>query len=338
MTLHDNWLNLTVEEPLEPELPICDPHHHLWHRPGNNYLLNDFIHDAESGHNILQTVFIEARTDYRPGGPEDLKPVGETEFAIAESGSEVTGIYVAAGIVGQADLALGEKVAPVLEAHISAGRKRFRGIRQVTVWDASPVLKVPDIPQGLMMDRKFREGFAVLQRYDLSFDAWFFHSQLSEVADLAKSFPDTPIIINHTGTPVGIGPYEGKREMVFGDWKHGIRDLAGCGNTFMKLGGLGMIFCGFDWHNRSVPPGSVELAQAAAPYYNYCIEQFGVERCMFESNFPADKISYSYNILWNAFKRVSQGFSDDERRALFHDTAAEAYRLNKVTKRNMIAL
>lgn len=331
MTDHDNRLKSTTEEPLNPELPICDPHHHLWHRPGNDYLIGDFLGDTQNGHNIVQTVFVEAGTDYRPDGPDALMPVGETEFAIDQSGSVTDGIRVAAGIVGRADLTLGDAVAQVLEAHISAAKERFRGIRHVTIWDADPVLNDPDIPQGLMMDSKFREGFSVLRRYGLTFDAWFFHTQLSEVADLAKTFPDTPIIIDHTGTPLGIGPYAGKRLPVFESWKQGIRDVADCKNTFIKLGGLGMMLCGFDWHHRATLPGSEELAKATTPYFHFCIEQFGVSRCMFESNFPADRDSYPYTILWNAFKRISQGLSEDEHRALFHDTAAEVYNLEKLS-------
>ena len=179
------------------------------------------------------------------------------------------------------------------------------------------------------MDTHFREGFACLQQYGLSFDAWQYHTQLMELADLASAFSDTTIIVNHTGGPLGIGRYGGKRQEVFQEWKQGMMELASCPNVVVKLGGLGMPRCGFDWHERAKPPDSTELGEAMAPYFRFCIESFGAERCMFESNFPVDKISYSYTVLWNAFKRISEGCSPKERAALFHDTAVRVYRLEE---------
>jgi predicted TIM-barrel fold metal-dependent hydrolase len=329
---HEAWLNLTVEDPIDPDLPICDPHHHLWDHPGDLYLLDEFLQDASRGHRIVQTVFLECWASHKTSGPEELRPVGETEFvqSIADQAARrqnVT-INVAAGIVSFADLTLGSKVAPVLEAHIAASKTRFRGIRHISAWDASPdIVASRTPPPGLLLDPKFREGFACLKEYGLSFDAWMYHAQLMDLVDLAKAFPDITIILNHIGTPLGIGPYAGKREEVFRDWQRGIVELAPCHNVFVKLGGLGMPRCGFDWHERATPPNSAELAEAMAPYYLYCIEQFGADRCMFESNFPVDKESYSYTVMWNAFKRICEGFTPQERGALFHDTAAKAYRL-----------
>jgi len=211
---------------------------------------------------------------------------------------------------------------------MAASRNRFRGIRHISAWDANTDIRsYRNPPKGLLLDPKFREGFACLQKYGLSFDAWLYHPQLMELVDLARTFPDTPIIVDHIGGPLGIGPYAEKREEVFEEWKHGIAVLATCPNVVVKLGGLGMPLCGFGWNERSTPPGSAELAETMIPYYHWCIEQFGVDRCMFESNFPVDKISYSYAVLWNAFKRVSKGFSPEDRAALFHDTAVKAYRL-----------
>ena len=181
----------------------------------------------------------------------------------------------------------------------------------------------------MMMETKFREGFACLQQYGLNFDAWQYYTQLSELADLARAFPDTPIIVNHTGGILGIGSYAGKRGESFQEWKRGVAELASCRNVMMKLGGLGMPRCGFGWHEQVRPPGSAELAAVMAPYYLFCIEIFGAERCMFESNFPVDKVSYSYTVLWNALKRISAGCSPGERSALFHDTAVKAYRLEE---------
>jgi len=335
VTEREAWLKLTVEETIEPELPICDPHHHLWERPNDRYLLEELLQDTGGGHRIVQTVFVECLSMYRKDGPQEMQPVGETEFVqgIADKNKSGHGLTdVAAGIVGFADLTLGAAVAPVLETHIAASKNRFRGIRYISTWDASPdIISSRNVPRGLLLDTKFREGFACLQKYDLSFDAWLFYPQLMELVDLARAFPDTCIVMNHIGGLLGTGPYAGKREEVFNDWKRGIAALATCRNVVIKLGGLGMPRSGFGWHERAVPPNSIELAEATAPYYRYCIEHFGVDRCMFESNFPVDKISYSYHVLWNAFKRITKDFSPQERAALFHDTAARVYRLQ--TKR-----
>ncbi|MBU2535375.1 MAG: amidohydrolase family protein, partial [Chloroflexi bacterium] len=235
---------------------------------------------------------------------------------------------VAAGIVSFADLTLGAAVIPVLEAHIAASKSRFRGIRHINAWDASPdIVSTRKPPQGLLLDPKFREGFACLKKHDLSFDAWLYHPQLTELVDLARAFPDITIILNHIGGLLGTGPYAGKSAEVFHDWQREIAALAACPNVFVKLGGLGMPRSGFGWHEQTTPPNSTELAETMGPYYRYCIEQFGVDRCMFESNFPVDKISYSYTVLWNAFKHISEGFTPQERGALFHDTAVKVYRL-----------
>jgi len=331
-TEYEAWLNLTKEDPIEPDLPICDPHHHPWGLPRGHYFLEELLMDISGGHNIVQTVFIECRSIYRKDSPKEMKPIGETEFVQGIAAQSASGHYgktnVAAGIVGFADLTLGAAVAPVLEAHIAASRDRFRGIRYISAWhESSDIVPSRDHPRGVLMDPKFREGFAYLHKYNLSFDSWLYHTQLAELIDLAKAFPEIPIILDHIGGPLAIGPYAGKREEVFHEWKLGIAELAGCPNVVVKLGGLGMKICGFGWHQRATPPNSTELAEAMAPYYLWCIEQFGADRCMFESNFPVDKMSYSYTVLWNAFKRITRGFSLEDRRLLFYNTAARVYRL-----------
>ena len=337
-TEHDAWLASRIEAsgieaPIDPDLPICDPHHHLWARPGDTYLLPQVLQDTRSGHRVVQTVFVECDAGYRSGGPQALRPVGETEFVEAETAGvgtarAILAPVIAAGIVGFADLTLGDKVAAVLEAHMAASPARFRGIRHRTPWDPSPEISKPGgPPPGLLLDTRFRQGFACLPRYGLSFDAWLLHPQLMELMDLARAFPDVSIILDHVGGPLRIGPYAAQREAVFQAWKASIAALAGCPNVTVKLGGLGMHICGFGWDKQRVPPGSAEMAEAMAPYYLWCIERFGADRCMFESNFPVDKVSSSYVVLWNAFKRIAQGFSPRERAALFHDTAARVYRL-----------
>ncbi|MFC2038866.1 amidohydrolase family protein [Chloroflexota bacterium] len=338
VTVREEWLKLTTEEPIEPDLPICDPHHHLWDHPDptdrypGRYLLEELLQDTGGGHRIVQTVFLQCGSMYRKGGLKEMQPIGETEFVQGIAAQSASGQYgttrVAAGIVGYADLTLGAAVAPVLEAQISASRNRFRGIRHSSTWDASAdVMGRMNTPKGLLLDSKFREGFACLHKYGLSFDAWLFHPQLTELADLAAAFPDTPIIVNHIGGLLAVGPYAGKREEVFKEWKNGIAALAVCPNVVIKLGGLGMLISGFGWNERATPPNSTELAEEMAPYYQTCIELFGANRCMFERNFPVDKVSYSYTVMWNAFKRITKGLSAKDRSALFYDTAVRVYRL-----------
>ena len=332
-TEREAWLKLTIEAPIDPDLPICDPHHHLWDRPNDRYLLEELLEDTGGGHRIVQTVFVECKSRYKKDGPEEMQPVGETEFVQGIADQVARGQYgvtaVASGIVGYADLSLGSKVAPVLEAHIAASKNRFRGIRHISVWTASPadIMASYNAPKGLLLDPKFREGFACLQKYGLSFDAWLYFPQLMELVDLARAFPEIAIVVDHIGGLVRVGPYAGKNDEVFRDWKHGISALAACPNVSVKLGGLGTPRCGFGWYEQAAPPSSDEVAKGLAPYFNWCIEQFGVERCMFESNFPVDKISFSYTVMWNAFKRLSKDFTPQERAALFHDTATKVYQL-----------
>lgn len=332
-TEREAWLKLTIEDPIDPDLPVCDPHHHIWDRPNDRYLLEELLKDVGGGHRIVQTVFVECRAMYKDSSPEEMRPVGETEFVQGIADQVARGQYgmtaVASGIVGFADLTLGNKVAPVLEAHMAASKDRFRGIRHISVWTPNPadIMAAHNAPKGLLLDPKFREGFAYLQKYNLSFDAWLYFPQLMEMVDLARAFPDTAIIVDHIGGLVRVGPYAGKDDEVFRDWKRGISALATCPNVSVKLGGLGTPRCGFGWYEQPTPPGSTEVAKAVAPYFNWCIEQFGVERCMFESNFPVDKASFSYTVMWNAFKRFSESFPSQERAALFHDTAVKVYRL-----------
>jgi predicted TIM-barrel fold metal-dependent hydrolase len=319
-----------AEAPLEPDLPICDPHHHLRERPNDRYFLEEFLQDTQSGHNIVATVCVENRAMYRKDGPEAIKPVGETDFfdgmGAQAASSANSGTRVAAGIVGHADLSLGEAVAQVLEAHLMASPNRFRGIRHSTTWDESETIR-SDARRGLLADKTFRRGFACLRACGLSFDAWLYHPQLAELVELARAFPDVTIVLDHIGGPLGVGPYKGKRDEVFQVWSKGIAELSTCPNVVMKLGGFGSTRSGYDWHERAVQPASAELANTMAPYFDFCIEQFGVHRCMFESNFPVDKASYSYVSIWSAFKRITQSYSAAERQALFHDTAVRVYRL-----------
>jgi predicted TIM-barrel fold metal-dependent hydrolase len=327
---NNQWLSQHDEDVIEPALPIIDPHHHLWDRD-NRYLFDDLLDDTDSGHNIRATVYIQCRSMYRAGGPVELQPIGETEFVNGVAAMAASGHYgdirTCAGIVSHADLRLGARVREVLEAHIAAS-SRFRGIRFSTPWDRDVELTPQRPDKGIMGDAKWREGFAELGKLGLTFDALLFHTQLGELTDLARAFPQTTIVLNHVGCPIGLGPYAGKRDAVFADWRKGIAELARCENVVVKLGGLGMHIFGFDFDKRPKPPSSTELAEAWRPYVETCIAAFGPGRAMFESNFPVDKISCSYKVMWNALKRLAAGYSVDEKSKLFLGTAARVYRLS----------
>ena len=325
------WLALHHEAPLEPELPIIDPHHHLSDSLWGGYLQDDLLADLGSGHRIESTVFIQVGFSYRADGPEHLRPVGETERVVAIAGqtdAAQAGTRVCEGIVSFADLALGARVEETLTAHLQAAAGRFRGIRCHAAAHAQfqyGVMHSP--PLHLYMDPKFREGYATLARFGLTFDSWAYHTQLDELHDLACAFPDIPVVIDHIGVPLGVGPYAGQRDAVFAEWKRLLQKFAPLPNVCIKLGGLGMSVFGFGFHQADRPPTSAELAQAWGPYILTCIEIFGSSRCMFESNFPVDKGTCSYQVLWNTFKRITAGMSEDEKRQLYRDTAARFYRL-----------
>ena len=337
LSVRPDWLALHREEALEPELPIVDPHHHLWDHTGNRYFLPDLLADVATGHDIRATVAVECGAMYRQDAAAELRPVGETEFlngAAAMSASGGSGeCRACAGIVGHAELRLGADVKPILEAHVRAGGGRFRGVRYSPVWHPDPAARgsLANPPPGLLGDPRFRAGFAALAPLGLSFDAWMYHTQLAELADLARAFPGTVVVLDHVGGTIGIGPYAGKREAVLAEWRENLREVARCPNVFVKLGGLGMRLFGFDFGSRERPPSSAELAASWRPYIETCIELFGAERCMFESNFPVDKGSFSYAVLWNAFKRLAARASQAEKQALFSGTASRVYRLSGVS-------
>ena len=334
----NDWLGLTTEAVLEPEIAICDPHHHFWdfrteRIPYQRYLLHELADDINSAGNVRSTVFVEARAMYRASGPEDMRPVGEVEFVQGLAAASATGLYgpgqAAAAIVGHANLNLGDGVRPVLEALQAASPNRFRGIRHSVTWDDSPEIVNTALHRapGQLRTDQFRAGAKVLSDMGMSLEGWMYFHQMPDLADFAKAVPDLTIILNHIGGLMRIGPYANRDEEVLAQWRRGIDAVAECPNINMKLGGMGMPANGFDWHTRDTPIGSEELAEAMAPFMNYCIEKFGPSRCMFESNFPVDKVSYSYNVMYNAFKRLSKGYSASERADMFHDTAVRVYRI-----------
>jgi predicted TIM-barrel fold metal-dependent hydrolase len=327
---HASWLDQVHEEILLPDLAIVDPHHHLWDdRNTDTYLVEELHADTGSGHRVFRTVFVECRSEYRIDGPQAMRPVGETEFVVTQARASVArGGAEIAGIVGHADLSLGRDVADVLEAHVAAGDGRFCGIRHATASDPHPSISGNHVgaPPGLMKTPEFLEGLAVLGGMGLTFDAWLYHPQLGELVTAARAVPDVTIILDHLGGPIGIGPYA-DHDAVMEEWRRSIAEVATCSNVMLKLGGIGMAVFGNGWHKRPRPPTSEDLVAAWGDHIRYAIDLFGVQRCMFESNFPVDRKGCSYPVLWNAFKRIAADCTPDERRWLFHDTAVTVYDL-----------
>ena len=333
------WLDQISEEIIDQDIEIVDPHHHLWPGPPrtegakaeNRYLLEDLWKDTESGHKISKTVFVECGQGYYESGPDAMKPVGETKFVyeVAEEAKLDKSKAQIEGIVGHADMMIGSSAREVLEAHVEEGKGRFKGIRHGASWDESEEIRNShSIPiRHIYLDSKFQQGIEQLDALNLTLDAWNYHKQIKELTELAKCFPNLKIVQNHFGGPLGIGPYKNIREEVFSEWKDSISELAERENVYIKLGGLAMPINGWGWHKRDLPTTSEELLENHGKYYMHAINSFGVKRCMFESNFPVDKRSISYPILWNGFKRVVRDYSLEEKEFLFSKAAAEFYSL-----------
>ena len=320
------WLAKLREEVLEPELPVIDPHHHLWERESGVYLVPDLQRDLASGHDVRATVYVQCGYGYRTEGPEALRVVGETETVVRLTAGARRG--VCAGIVGHADFRLGDAVEDVLAAHVEAGGGRFRGIRQSAGWDPGvQLVTATPAPKGLLLDPAFRDGLGRMAKFGLSYECSLYYPQLPEMLDLAQAFPDLPILVNHCAGFIGVGPHAEDSEGTFNRWRANLRELAECPNVALKLGGLAMPIRGFTFHEQPLPPSSGELVAAWRPIIETCIETFGAERCMFESNFPVDKAMCSYVVIWNAFKRLAAGCSVADKAALFHGSAARFYRL-----------
>jgi predicted TIM-barrel fold metal-dependent hydrolase len=326
------WLARHTEDVLEPDLPIIDSHHHLWEENSAPYLLDEILEDVASGHRIEATIFVQANYGYRNSGQPHLAPVGETEKVAAiaaTAGTRGEETAIAAGIVAFADLMLGDAVAEVLDAHALAADGRLRGIRHSvsrdTLFPNGIVLR--PAPPGMLAEPAYRAGLATLSRKGLSYDAMLYHRQIPELVAMARALPDLSIVLDHIGCIIGVGPYAGRESETFRTWRADMAELAQCPNVTVKIGGFGMIIGGALWHEAPDPPASETLAEAWRPYVESCIEMFGVDRCMFESNFPIDKAMYSYRTLWNAFKHLTAEASVEDKIALFAGTAARVYRI-----------
>ncbi len=330
MSEREAWLQQVREDIVDPAREIVDPHHHLWQRRDWNYELDELWADTGDGHNVVATVFLECGSKYRNDGPEELRCIGETEYVAGIAGASIQDANRAtiAAIVARADLRL-ENLDEVLDAHVEAGEGLFRGIRHAGARDPNPesLMIAGQAPEGLYGDADFRRGVARLGERGFSYDTWHYHHQNGDFAELARAVPGTTMVLDHFGTPLGVGPYASQREAIFTQWQRDIEAVAGCSNVVAKLGGLAMPDNGFGWHERELPPTSDEFVEAQARYYHHTIECFGPERCMFESNFPVDRLSLSYHVLYNGLKKIASRYGDVEQDAMFSGTARRVYRL-----------
>lgn len=326
----DGWLEKLSEDIIDPELPIIDPHHHLWVRNGYTYLLPELATDLASGHNIVATVYAECHSMYRRAGPPTERSLGETEFVRGQAAMSASGEFGSASacdvMFGNVDLTLGAEVEPLLEQHIAASGGRFRGVRLSSGWHADPTVGNVATQAQLLVDPRVKDALAVIDRMGLSLDCWLYHTQLDEVAQIADAYPSLTIILNHVGTPILGGPYRGQHDAVYKQWLGGITHVSQRSNVFIKLGALPIRMPSYDG-DRSLPPGSEEVAHAWRPWIEPCIEAFTPERAMYESNFPVQKRWCSYQVCWNAFKRISANASAAEKQNLFAGSAARAYRM-----------
>jgi len=332
VVVREDWLAQSTEQAIDTSRRIIDPHHHFFVDSERfpDYDLDSLWADTAT-HKVEQTVYLQCWEGYRKDGPEDMKCVGETEgvAVIAERAKRQPQSAQIGAMMGETDLR-NPRARAVLEAHCAAS-SLFRGIRQIVAWDeSSDVLFIMEGVSGpdVYADPAFRAGFKVLSEMGLRFDAWHYHPQTPHLTALARVFPETPIVIDHLGTPVGIGQYEGHEEEVYRIWARDLAELAACPNVCIKLGGMAMPWNGFHFESASVPPTSDMLVEKWARYFHHAIEKFGPERCMFESNFPVDKCATTYATLWNAYKKMAARYSDAEQNAMFSGTAARFYGLS----------
>ena len=289
--------------------------------------------DLSSGHNIVATVYAECHSMYRSRGAKEQRSLGETEFVRGQAAMSASGGFGAAQacdvMFGNVDLMLGGAVEPLIEQHLDASGGRFRGVRLSSGWHADEKIgNVATEPQ-LLINPRIKEAVGVIERMGMSLDCWLYHTQLDEVAQLADAYPELTIILNHVGTPILGGPYRGKTDEVFSEWKAAIHRISQRENVFVKLGALPIRMPGYEG-DRSLPPSSIEVAAAWRPWMQTCIEAFGPGRSMYESNFPVQKRWCSYQVCWNAFKRISADASESEKSDLFAGAAARAYSIDSV--------
>ena len=330
--MNRQWLELATEVAIEPDLEIVDPHHHMWDTVSayGRYELEDLRADTNAGHNVVETVFIDCGANYLSDGPTHLQPVGESHYIAgrADESDRTPGAKIAA-IVSHADLTLGSSVREVLEAHVEAAGGRFRGIRHAGARLDDPAVPTSRLapPADLYGQDGFRQGARTLASMGFSFEAWQYHPQLPLVTDFARAVPELTIVVNHLGGPVGVGRYAHDWDGVLAEVRHGLATLAELDNVVLKVGGIGMTRFGARWHENELPPTSDDLLDVWGDTMSWAIDTFGPRKCMFESNYPVDGETTGYVALWNAFKKVSSGYTEAERQDLFSGTARRVYRL-----------
>ncbi|MDB9998728.1 amidohydrolase [Alphaproteobacteria bacterium] len=337
LPVRQEWLNQLIEDPILPNIPIIDPHHHLWDVGFGRYYIEELLEDINSsGHNILSTVYIMSSSNtkiYSKDGLEEFKPLTEIEFATSEGKRADlipnNKVKVNASIVGCVDLTYGNKLKPVLEKAVNISEGRLKGIRMLLASHTDPRISSGAVKSdlGLMLHPNFIDGAKCIQDANLSLDFWIYHTQLNEMEKIARALPDLTIILNHIGGPIHLGEYEGKQAATHREWRSAMMRLSRIPNINVKLGGLGMAVNGAKFHNSKFPPNSVQLSDVWKPWIYETIDMFGFDRCMFESNFPVDKGSCSYGALWNAFKVLAKDMSDDEINKLFSKNAAKIYKI-----------
>ena len=337
LPVRQEWLNQLIEDPILPNIPIIDPHHHLWDVGFGRYYIEELLEDINSsGHNILSTVYIMSSSNtkiYSKDGLEEFKPLTEIEFATSEGKRADlipnNRVKVNASIVGSVDLTYGNKLKPVLEKAVNISEGRLKGIRMLLASHTDPRISSGAVKSdlGLMLHPNFIDGAKCIQDANLSLDFWIYHTQLNEMEKIARALPDLTIILNHIGGPIHLGEYEGKQAATHREWRSAMMRLSRIPNINVKLGGLGMAVNGAKFHNSKFPPNSVQLSDVWKPWIYETIDMFGFDRCMFESNFPVDKGSCSYGALWNAFKILAKDMSDDEINKLFSKNAAKIYKI-----------
>lgn len=329
--LREDWLAQTREEIIDPGREIVDPHHHLWTHGTPQapavYELPEFARDTGSGHNVVQTVYIECRARWDLDAPAHLKSAAETAYVAALTAPDAAPI---AGIIAHVDLTLPlDLLDEALDAHTASGQGRLVGIRHSGACDPEPdSLMIPGRgAPGLYANPDFRRGVARLGARGLTYDTWHYHHQNRDFLDLARAVPETVMILDHFGTPLGVGRFAGQRDEIQSAWREDMADLAQCPNLRAKLGGLNMPDNGWGWEKNETPPSSDDLLNAQGDWYHHTIDCFGPSRCMFESNFPVDRTSVDYHVLWNFFKKLAHPFDEEEKNALFAGTARATYGL-----------
>ena len=324
-----DWINSGQELPIDSGQKIIDPHHHLWDRGGSRYLAEQLSKDTSRGHAVTDTVFVECLANYRKEGEKKFRSIGETEFVFNESqrAERLEGCNIS-GIIAYVDLSLGYEVTEVLTAHNEISSALLKGVRHATAWSSDPNIPVSHSKPSkeLMIQQRFIDGVKQLSHFDYSFDAWLYFDQLHELSSLAKKAPETKIIINHLGAPLRIGNWKNKAQEMQALWQVELEKLSSFENVYLKIGGIGMEnYFSTQWANKPTPPSSDQVVSVWNEKILWCIDTFGTEKCMFESNYPVDRQTLPYSVIWNSFQKITNSFSRTEKDNLFWQTAATVY-------------